>query len=154
MTISPFKWNRSKHQRSLETRVFQRIKMKAHAAVLVTCFLVLLLLYCCAQMEQQQDFYHLLQVSKQSDLSQIKKSYRNLARKFRPDAPRNNQLDFQAISRAYQVLSDPQLRTIYDEKGHAGVEAFEATQQEESIRNNPWSSFNFNFKQQQEKKEL
>lgn len=66
------------------------------------------------------DYYKILGISKQATDSEIKKAYRKLAQKWHPD---KNQGDAQAadrfkeINEAYQVLSDPQKRTQYDQFG-------------------------------------
>ena len=72
-----------------------------------------------------RDFYEVLGVSKSASIDEIKKAYRKLALKYHPDT--NGNIDnpeadkkFKEISEAYQVLSDPQKRTQYDQFGHAG----------------------------------
>ncbi len=71
------------------------------------------------------DYYELLEVSKSSDKSTIKKAYRQMAMKYHPDKnPGDNEAEerFKAINEAYQVLSDEQKRAIYDRHGKAGLE--------------------------------
>ncbi len=71
------------------------------------------------------DYYELLEVSKSSDKSTIKKAYRQMAMKYHPDKnPGDNEAEekFKAINEAYQVLSDDQKRAIYDRHGKAGLE--------------------------------
>lgn len=66
------------------------------------------------------EYYDVLEVSVDATPDEIKKAYRKMAVKTHPDKnPGDEQAKakFQAVSQAYQVLSDPQLRTIYDEKG-------------------------------------
>jgi DnaJ-class molecular chaperone len=64
--------------------------------------------------------YEILGVPRDADLKTIKKSYRELARKYHPD---HNQGDpqaeerFKEVGRAYEVLSDTQKRSMYDEFG-------------------------------------
>lgn len=66
-------------------------------------------------------FYNTLGVSKDCSESDIKKAYRKLAIKHHPDKGGDPEM-FKEISRAYEVLSDPEKRRIYDEHGEEGVE--------------------------------
>ncbi len=66
----------------------------------------------------EKDFYQILGVPKDASQSEIKKTYRSLARKFHPDSnPGDLQAEsrFKEISEAYAVLSDPQQRAEYDQ---------------------------------------
>jgi molecular chaperone DnaJ len=66
-----------------------------------------------------QDPYELLGVARDADADTIKKAYRRLARQYHPDVnpDPDAQERFKEISRAYEVLSDPQKRTAYDRGG-------------------------------------
>jgi molecular chaperone DnaJ len=66
-----------------------------------------------------QDPYELLGVSRDADADAIKKAYRRLARQFHPDVNPDpaTQEKFKEVSRAYEVLSDPQKRAAYDRGG-------------------------------------
>lgn len=71
------------------------------------------------------DYYELLEVTKDSDKSTIKKAYRKMAMKYHPDKnPDNKDAEekFKAVNEAYQVLSDDEKRQIYDRYGKAGLE--------------------------------
>ncbi len=66
-----------------------------------------------------QDLYDLLGVARDADADAIKKAYRRLARQFHPDVNPDPEAQdtFKEISRAYEVLSDPQKRAAYDRGG-------------------------------------
>ncbi|CDJ47480.1 DnaJ domain-containing protein, putative [Eimeria brunetti] len=66
-------------------------------------------------------FYELLEVDKSASLQDIKKAYRKLAIKHHPDKGGDPE-KFKEISRAYEVLSDPEKKSIYDELGEEGLE--------------------------------
>merc|ERR1719342_825903 len=55
------------------------------------------------------------------------KSYRNLARIYHPDRNPDGVDKFQEISEAYKVLSDPDMRKIYDDKGEIGLRVQKST---------------------------
>ncbi|MED6132955.1 hypothetical protein PIB30_023672 [Stylosanthes scabra] len=71
------------------------------------------------------DYYKILQVDKNAKDEDLKKAYRKLAMKWHPDKNPNNKKDaeakFKQISEAYEVLSDPQKRAIYDQYGEEGL---------------------------------
>ena len=72
-----------------------------------------------------KDFYGILGVSRNADEKELKKAYRKLAMKWHPDKNPDNQQEaqakFQEISEAYDVLSDPEKRKIYDQFGEEGL---------------------------------
>lgn len=70
------------------------------------------------------DYYEILGVDKGADADTIKKAYRKQAMKFHPDKnPGDKQAEdkFKEAAEAYEVLSDPQKKSRYDQYGHAGV---------------------------------
>ena len=72
-----------------------------------------------------KDFYSILGVGKNATDAELKKAYRKLAMKWHPDKNPDNQAEaqakFQEISEAYDVLSDPDKRKIYDMYGEEGL---------------------------------
>lgn len=79
-----------------------------------------------------KDFYQVLGVSRTADAEAIKKAYRALALKYHPDRnPGNKKAEetFKQINQAYDVLSDPKKKALYDEFGEIGLrEGFNADQ--------------------------
>src|SRR5579862_2909251 len=74
----------------------------------------------------KQDYYKLLDLPRNCAEADIKKAYRRLAMKFHPDRnPGDKEAEekFKEAKEAYEILSDAQKRSIYDQHGHAGIEA-------------------------------
>lgn len=69
------------------------------------------------------DYYDILGVSRDADKEEIKRAYRRLARKYHPDVNKEPGAEerFKEINRAYEVLSEPEMRARYDRFGEAGV---------------------------------
>ncbi|XP_057947850.1 uncharacterized protein LOC131143511 isoform X3 [Malania oleifera] len=71
------------------------------------------------------DYYKILQVDRNAKDDDLKKAYRKLAMKWHPDKNPNNKKEaeakFKKISEAYDVLSDPQKRAVYDQYGEEGL---------------------------------
>lgn len=71
------------------------------------------------------DYYEVLGVARDSDDRTIKSAYRKLALKYHPDRnPGDEQAErrFREAAEAYEVLSDPQKRSLYDRGGHEALE--------------------------------
>ena len=75
-------------------------------------------------MTNKQDYYEVLEISKNASKDEIKNAYRKLALKFHPDRNKSPGAEekFKEISEAYAVLSDDEKRTRYDTYGHVGPE--------------------------------
>jgi molecular chaperone DnaJ len=76
-------------------------------------------------MEAKRDYYEILGIEKSADAAALKKAYRRLAKKYHPDTnPGNAEAErkFREATEAYNVLSDPEKRKLYDRYGHAGLE--------------------------------
>lgn len=73
----------------------------------------------------KRDYYEILGVAKDATDANIKKAYRELARKHHPDLNPDTKSDaeekFKEVSEAYEVLMDKDKRARYDQFGHSGV---------------------------------
>ncbi|CDY38388.1 BnaC01g09970D [Brassica napus] len=71
------------------------------------------------------DYYKVLQVDRSASDDDLKKAYRKLAMKWHPDKNPTNKKEaeakFKQISEAYDVLSDPQKRAVFDQYGEEGL---------------------------------
>jgi len=75
-------------------------------------------------MAAKRDYYEVLGVSKSADADAIKKAYRKKAIQYHPDKnPGDKEAEekFKEAAEAYEVLSDTEKRSRYDQFGHAGV---------------------------------
>lgn len=73
----------------------------------------------------KKDYYEVLGLSKSADKEEIKKKYRELAKKYHPDLNKDDKSaggKFREATEAYEVLSDDKKREVYNNHGHAGVD--------------------------------
>lgn len=68
-----------------------------------------------------RDFYKILGVDRSASERDIKRAYRKLAQKLHPDKNPDQHEKFIDVSDAYQVLTDADLRKVYDRYGEEGV---------------------------------
>ena len=71
------------------------------------------------------DYYEILGISKDATPDEIKRAYKDKARRYHPDKNRDNQKEseemFKKVTEANEVLSDPQKREVYDKYGKEGL---------------------------------
>ena len=70
-----------------------------------------------------KDLYHILNLNKSATDTDIKKSYRKLAFQCHPDKNKSEEakIQFKNISEAYEILSKPDKRRMYDQFGYDAV---------------------------------
>lgn len=78
--------------------------------------------------ETKRDYYEVLGVSKTATDDELKKAYRKLAKQYHPDANPDNreaaEAKFKELNEAYEILSDKQKRSMYDQFGHSGPNGY------------------------------
>jgi len=73
-------------------------------------------------MRETKDLYEILGINRSATAQEIKKAYKQLARKYHPDNKETGNEDkFKEVSLAYEVLQDPKKRAVYDEYGIEGL---------------------------------
>lgn len=64
------------------------------------------------------DPYELFEISREADSDEIKKRYRLLSKLYHPDTPNGDAEKFKEIASAWEILSDPEKKKMYDELGY------------------------------------
>lgn len=75
-------------------------------------------------MADAKDYYQILGLTKNATEAEIKKAYRKLALQYHPDRNKTKEAEgkFKEVTKAYEVLSDPQKKQTYDQVGHQAFE--------------------------------
>ena len=74
----------------------------------------------------KRDYYKVLDLPRTATEADVKKAYRRLAMKYHPDrnpGDKDAEEKFKEAKEAYEVLCDSEKRSIYDQHGHAGIDA-------------------------------
>ncbi|WP_334331002.1 molecular chaperone DnaJ [Candidatus Phytoplasma prunorum] len=74
-------------------------------------------------MVKKRDYYEILGISRDANNEDIRKAYRKMAKQYHPDISkeRDSEKKFKEVQEAYEVLSDPNKKTNYDNFGHQNV---------------------------------
>lgn len=102
--------------------------------ILLLLILILVHNYCCwgfnkNQNNENKDLYKVLELTKKASKEEIKKQYRKLTKIYHPDKNPESKSLFTEISEAYEILSDPKRRRIYDTKGYQAAKNIDANNQ-------------------------
>jgi len=103
-------------------------------------FFILLALLACAVLASAADLYKVLDLDRSASEQDIKKAYKRLSRKYHPDKNHEPGAEdkFVEVAHAYEVLSDPTKKQIYDRHGEEGLKAHEGGQHQYA---NPFDVF-------------
>lgn len=73
----------------------------------------------------KRDYYEVLGLNRDAGQDEIKKAFRSKAREYHPDVNKSPDAEqkFKELGEAYEVLSDPERRSMYDRYGHEGLSA-------------------------------
>jgi molecular chaperone DnaJ len=94
-------------------------------------------------MPEKRDYYETLGLKKSASAEEVKQAYKELAKKHHPDLNKEQGAEekFKEILEAYQVLSDPEKKTNYDQYGHS-FEGFQGYQRQGDFNT---GGFDFDF---------
>lgn len=88
---------------------------------LLTTLLQILTIVSLCLAATQTDLYKILQLDKSCSERDLKRAYRTLSKKYHPDKSSGDETKFLEVAEAYEALSDPTTRKIYDQYGHEGL---------------------------------
>ena len=75
-----------------------------------------------------KDYYNILGINRTASKDEVKKAFYKLAHKYHPDKKGGNEQKFKEVNEAYQVLSDDDKRSKYDQFGSASAQGFGSSQ--------------------------
>lgn len=89
----------------------------------------------------KQDHYEVLGIPREASPNEIKKAYRRLALKHHPDRDKSSGAEqrFKQINQAYEVLSDPKKKQMYDQFGHAAFDPGAGPSSGKTYRQGPFT---------------
>lgn len=89
-----------------------------------------------------KDYYKILGIPSGANEDEIKKAYRKMALKYHPDKNKepNAEEKFKEIAEAYDVLSDPKKRSLYDQYGEEGKKVYSGPNLDPRVSLEPWAS--------------
>jgi curved DNA-binding protein len=99
---------------------------------------------------EYKDYYKVLGVDRNADQETIKRAFRKLARQYHPDVNKGDKKaeeKFKEINEAYEVLSDPEKRKLYDQMGNSYRAYQQAGGDPRNYDWSQWIGFPFNFGQ-------
>lgn len=121
--VSSTRWNRASLLRTATPRlIYHRTTNSCNQR---KCFDVQIRHYRASSVIRKRDYYEVLGLGRGAQKDEIKKKFRELAKKYHPDVNKEDkdaEKKFQEISEAYEVLEDAEKRKLYDAYGHAGVD--------------------------------
>ena len=92
-----------------------------------------------------KDYYKILNISRDASEEEVKKAYRKMALKFHPDKNKDSGAEekFKEIAEAFEVLSDPQKREVFDRYGEEGLKGRPTTNSTKFEMPEGFTTFNF-----------
>lgn len=97
----------------------------------------------------KRDYYDVLEIQKNADEKTIKRAYRKLAKKYHPDTNPGSKYaeqQFKEITEAYNVLSDPEKKKLYDQFGFSAFDEGGRTENAQGGFGSGWNNGGFDFK--------
>ncbi len=89
-------------------------------------------------MAKKKNLYRVLGVNRKADSGKIKKAYRRAAKKYHPDISPKSEEKFKEVQEAYETLSDPEKKAVYDsEISEKSVPYSEPTSNSQGLRSTP-----------------